>query len=138
MKLSRRFKRILYSTLSVLFVSGLVVWIFETWFQIDRGFGPEPHEARIWFLRLHAVFGLFFLMVFGALCQSHVARGLKGKKKKTSGLSTLSPILVLVATVPILYYVTDETLKSWTAGVHTYLGLASVIPFFVHLFKPKS
>ena len=132
MKFSKTFKRILFSTLVGLLLTGVVIWVLEFWFQIDHGMGPEPDPSRIWVLRAHAVIGLWFLMVFGAVFQSHILKGLRAKRKLLSGFCLLVPIGILIATVPLLYYVIDDELKNKVAWVHTYLGFAVTVPFFYH------
>jgi hypothetical protein len=35
--------------------------------------------------------------------------------------------------VPLLFYLTGEEARAWTAAVHTWLGAALLAPLLVHL-----
>ena len=132
MKFSQTFKRILFLTLVGLLLTGALVWMLDLWFQVDNGMGPEPLPSRIWILRAHAVIGLWFLMVFGAVFQTHILKGIRARKKLVSGFCLLIPIGILIITVPLLYYVIDDNIKGTVAQIHTYLGFAVTLPFFYH------
>ncbi len=132
MRIRRRFKFILYSTLYGLYLTGLADWILQNWFKINLGFGVAPRPSAIWFLRTHAIFGLTFLMIFGYLIRTHIQPGLRTRRQIVSGLLVLSPIVFLILTVPFLYYAGDESFKQIVAAVHTYVGLVLFLPFLLH------
>ena len=133
MKIPLFLKSILYFVLFGLYGTGLIFWVLKTWVQKDYGLGPEmPHES-IWFLQSHSVLGLGFLILFGYLIRSHVEKGLKAKKKTKSGLFLLSVFVILILTVPLLFYGSDEVQKNKVALFHTYLGIFLIVPFIVHL-----
>lgn len=140
MKIHQPFKNILYLTLFGLYTTGLVVWILQTWFKVDNGFGPEAPASTIWYLRLHAWIGLWFLMVFGYLYGAHIQPGLMGRRKRKSGWILLALFGILFVTVPGLYYITNDDFKNKVALIHTVLGLVLFAPFFVHLLlkNPKA
>lgn len=133
MKLGPRFKPLLLWTSAFLYLSGLAAWLLATRFQVDQGYGLEPSPLKTWALHSHSVAGFVFLILFGYLWHAHVEPGLKHKKKKPSGLAVLAVLAVLFATVPLLFYVTGESARSWTAALHTWLGAAALAPFLYHL-----
>ena len=134
MKIKIRFKIVLYLTLFLLYLTGLLVWTTKTFFVVDTGFGPEPPGTTIWYLRLHSIISLWFLIIFGYLYRSHIQPGLKSSRKKLSGVSLLILISIVIATVPGIFYITNEPLKNQVSWIHTYLGLSLVGFFFLHLF----
>jgi hypothetical protein len=134
MRFSKRFKVILYTTLLILYGTGVAVWVLNSWFTVDQGLGPEPLKQVIWILRSHSTFGLWFLILFGYLFNSHVRRGWRADRKIKSGIFLISPIIFLIVTVPLLFYLTDESLKERVVWIHTYLGLVMPAPFIIHGF----
>ena len=138
MKLGRRFKPLLLWTSALLYITGIAAWILASHFRIDTGYGLEPSPLKPWFLHAHSVAGLFFLVLFGYLWSAHVEPGLKHQKKKKSGLTVLVALLVLFATVPLLFYVTGESARAWTAAIHTWLGAIVLAPFLFHLRSKRA
>lgn len=137
MKLGKVFKRLLLATIALIWGSGLVVWALGLWFQVDRGLGPEPRPARVGWLEAHAVAGLFFFCLFGYLYRAHVEKGWRTRLKRRSGIAAFASLALLLASVPGLYYVADERLKSLIALGHTYLGLALLVPVLWHWLSPR-
>ena len=135
MKLTKRFKTAFYPTLLGLYATGVGTWIYGKWFSIDRGYGLEANPTGITLLHVHSVIGLWFLLTFGYLWHCHIERAWKSRKKRTSGVMLLTPILLLFITVPGLFYLTDEKLKEFTSAVHTYVGLFVALPFFFHFLR---
>ncbi|HVV71569.1 MAG TPA: hypothetical protein VHI52_08735 [Verrucomicrobiae bacterium] len=137
-RFSRRFKAVFFISAVLLYFSGVGYVIFDTFVHVKGEFGNEPHPLQIHFLHLHGIAGLVFLFVFGHLFASHIRPGLRGHRRKVTGLSIFIPLAVLALTVPGLYYFGNEHLKNMVAAVHTYLGLVTVIPFGLHLWLRQS
>lgn len=135
MKLFQPFKGILIAALLVLYLSGAAVYLFKGWWQVDRGMGPEPQPLQITSLQAHSVCGLVFLILFGYLWATHVLPGWRRRRRLKTGVTMAAMCLVLFATVPFLFYASHEGLKSSMVWVHTYLGLASLIPFAAHMYS---
>jgi hypothetical protein len=134
---SKRIKRILYPALLGLYVSGVAVWVMQTFMQRDHGFGLQAPPQTLDILHIHSIIGLWFLLVFGYLFRAHIETGWRSKMKRRSGVLLTAPFLILFATVPGLFYLVDEKWKSTTSFIHTYLGLILVVPFFIHYFTKK-
>jgi hypothetical protein len=133
MKLGPRFKTALLWTSAFLYITGLAAWALASHFQIDTGYGFEPSPLKPWFLHAHSVTGLLFFVLFGYLWHAHVEPGLNHQKKKRSGLTLIVTLAILFATVPLLFYITGESARAWTATIHTWLGAALLAPFLFHL-----
>lgn len=115
-----------------LYLSGLLTWIFDHWFFINLGFGPEPRPARTWWLHAHSVIGIGFLILFGYLIHSHLRPGWKRRKRRLSGTVLTCFLGLLILTVPFLFYASDDWLKAFAGWLHTYIGIAGLMPFLVH------
>src|ERR1035437_8044871 len=99
MKLKRRFKYILLLTLSTMYVSGLITWIMTHWFLIDSGFGNEPSPFRLFWLQMHSVIGLWYLILFGYMFHAHVRPSWKKGRRIKTGVALTSVLIILCATV---------------------------------------
>jgi hypothetical protein len=137
MKLSKDLKRAIYFLIGFLYLSGTTEWALKNFFQVDKGMGPEPHPAEIWFLRLHGTISLAVLMLIGYVLRAHVLPSWKARRGIRSGLLLTTYVSVIILTVPGLMYLTDENLKSKVEILHAYLGLALIIPFVLHLFAKR-
>jgi len=135
MQLTRNFKIIFFSACIGLYISGVAYYYFEHFVRVTTEFGNDqsPYQALI--LHLHGMIGLLFLSLFGYLWATHIRPGLRGRVRKKSGLTMLFSVLILCLTVPGLYYLGDEKLRAVFSNVHTYLGLAVIVPFLVHYIK---
>jgi hypothetical protein len=133
LKIRKSFKYFLYLSLLTLYATGVFVWILNTWFKLDRGLGPEPSPYALTSLHIHSVIGLWFLILFGYLFHSHILPSLRRKQKLKSGWAILSVCIILILTVPGLFYFTDGSLKSTASLIHIDIGLASLFVFAFHL-----
>ena len=138
MKLLQPFKTILWFTLVLLYGTGVLVYVLATWFQSDRGMGPEPSPWQLTSLQVHSITGLLFLIFFGYLWATHILPGWRRRRLRGTGALMTGVCIVLMLTVPILFYSTHEEFKNLTGLVHTYLGLASILPFLLHLAVGRS
>jgi hypothetical protein len=136
-KLHSGFKRLLFTTSALLYASGVAYLIFDTFVRVHGEFGNEPHPLQATVLHIHGIVGLVFLFVFGHLYANHIRPGLRGKRRKLTGWAIFAPITFLALTVPGLYYFGNENLKNAIAALHTYVGLAVLLPFGLHLYKRR-
>ncbi len=130
---NRRFKIIFLFSVLGLYLSGLLYFIFDHFFKISGAFGTENHAWQLPTLHVHAILGLLFLFLFGYVYGMHIEPGLKGTRRRFSGIVMVGVIILLSVSVPGLYYLTDGNFKSGTVFVHTYLGLVAPVPFLLHL-----
>lgn len=136
MKIKKLFKWNLAITFASLYGTGFLYW----WFVSRQPQGPEA-EPVAWgplFLHSHAIIGLWTLILFGYLYRSHIQPGLKVRRRRLSGITTLSACATLIVTVPGLFYLVNEEQKAFVAAVHTYLGLAFILPVLLHSFRLRA
>ncbi len=138
MKLTLRLKWIVISTLLGLYVTGVAFWVMSHWFMVNIGFGPERSPIATLWLQLHSTVGLWFMVLFGYLFQAHVMPSWKKGKRLRSGTTLTAVSIFLIATVPGLFYISNETMKANVAWVHTYVGLATLVIFLIHYFSKKT
>lgn len=133
--MSPPFKKVFLTSAALLYLSGVGYMILDTFVKVKGEFGSEHHPLQAPLLHVHGIVGLVFLVVFGHLYATHIRPGLRGRRRKRSGYFILIPLTLLALSVPALYYPASEELKNLVAGLHTYLGLAALIPFGLHFFS---
>jgi len=133
MKIKRLFKLNLAVTFAALYATGFLYWWLVS--RHPRTPDTDPVAAGPFFLRSHAILGLWSLILFGYLYRSHIQPGLKTARRRLSGFTTLAACATLIITVPGLFYIVNEEQKASVAALHTYLGLAFIVPVFTHAFR---
>jgi FtsH-binding integral membrane protein len=137
MRILGRLKYILFATLLGMYLTGFFTWVMSHWLQVDGPLGLEPSPARLWWLQSHSVISLWFLILFGYLFHSHVEPSWRRGQKLKSGAALTGTFILLIVTVPGLFYLTNETLKSSVVWIHTYVGLSVLAVFLIHYFGKK-
>ena len=137
MKLNKNLKRNIIILLLLMYVTGSTMWVLESFFQVDNGFGPEPRSQQIWLLRLHGTLSYGFVMLIGYVLRAHVLPYWRMHKGLKTGLPLLIYVGCIFATVPFMLYLTDHDLKSLVEQTHAYLGLGLLVPFLIHLVAKK-
>lgn len=133
MKLFQPFKAIFLISLALLYVTGLFVYVMSGWFRIDQGMGLEPHPLQLTSLHLHSILGLFFLVCFGYLWATQILPGWRRRQKRRTGGAMTAICILLIVTVPFLFYAMHEDIKTVAVWIHTYMGLLAVVPLIVHM-----
>jgi hypothetical protein len=114
-------------------ISGGVWLIFDYFVRSIDQFGFEvPHPQQRWWLIAHAAFSFGALWMFGALWPDHVVRGWRAGLLRRSGGTLFAALVWLTVTGCALYYLGNDTLRSWTALAHWIPGLALLVVFFIH------
>lgn len=135
MKLPLRLKWLVLASLHAMYFTGLITWVMGYWFQVQTAFGNEPSPFRLWWLQLHSIVSLWFLILFGYLFHAHVQPAWRRRKKRRSGAVLTGTLIFLIATVPGLFYIANEYLKSWVAMVHADVGLTVLLIFLLHYYS---
>jgi hypothetical protein len=123
LRLSGRHRAWLHSTFAVLFFSGTIWWVLHRWFQIDSGFGPQPHPAQRWLIPLHGAAAMLALVIVGTLIPLHIKRGWRARLNRPNGILLIGFVLLLTLSGYALYYSGSEILRDNASIAHTALGL---------------
>ena len=119
--------------------TGVATWALSRWFFIQGTLGPEVSPLRLWWLQIHSIVSLWFMILFGYLYHSHVLPAWRKHHgpKRFNGAWLTGGFIVLILTVPGLFYLNNESAKAKVAWLHTYLGL-SIAMFFVLHWRTKA
>jgi hypothetical protein len=135
MKLRKTFKWILFTILTTAFASGTAWYIFEKWVRVQGTLGLDHHPAQEILLRIHGIVAYGTLLCLGYLLHSHVQPGLKGKRKKRTGITMISIFSFLILTALIQLYGPDSAFRDNSGLLHFYAGLSLPIFLGIHLFR---
>jgi len=119
-------RRLLYSTLVVLLISGVY------WALIHYG-GAKPYLGKSLLMKIHGAAAMVALIVIGGLLAIHVPGGWAVRRSRPSGSAMLVLCALLTLTGYLLYYAGAETVRDISSYVHLALGLALPIVLGAHL-----
>ncbi len=132
-KLSPWFKRLIYMTLTVSWVTGLTFFIMNNWVAIEGDFGPEKHPLQFNVLMLHGAAAFIMLMVFGSMLSNHIPLSWKTRRSRVIGISLTAFVVLQIATAYLLYYMADETWRTISSWVHLIIGLSLPLILVIHI-----
>jgi hypothetical protein len=134
MKLLKPYKIIFLSFLGSSFITGLTFFIFDHWIRIKEGpLGTEHHPLQPWIIRVHTASAFCLLMALGYLIRVHIEPGLKGKRRKPSGLIMMVFFSTMICTALPLLYAGEGSVREVVEFIHTYLGLSLPLFLFIHI-----
>jgi hypothetical protein len=133
-RLGTRHKRLLYLLLVLLWGSGALWLLFHYFLQVDGDFGPAPHVLEKWWLRLHGLSMMLFLIALGSLLVQHAPLAWNRHKNRASGAGLLFYWTWLLATGYALYYFSSDTNAAWLPLVHWLPGLLAPLLLAGHLW----
>jgi hypothetical protein len=112
-------------------LSGVIHFALHQWGMREGDFGPEPHPAEIWLLRLHGLLAMLGLLLLGAVMGQHALRLLPHESLRSSGIALLSLFTVIVISAYGLYY-GSEALHAVLRWLHLAAGLGMVALLIWH------
>ena len=131
-------RRLLHTLAIGTWVTGGVWVIFDYFIRAVDQFGFEgPHPQQRWWLIAHAVFSFGAVWMFGALWPDHVVRGWKARLRRPTGGTLFGVLAWLTLTGCALYYIGNDTLRTWTSFAHWVPGVAAIVVFIIHFRKKK-
>ncbi|MDZ4815270.1 MAG: hypothetical protein SGI71_03280 [Verrucomicrobiota bacterium] len=136
-RLSFRHKAWLYSTLAVLYLSGLF-WAFLHYFaKRPEGMEELPHPSEPLALQIHGAAAYLVLVILGTLIPIHIKRAWTIRKNVPTGLLVILLNIVLILTGLGLYYFANEALRNFTSQSHLISGLLYLPLLAVHIYLGK-
>ena len=127
----------LYGMGTVLVLSGALWLLFHYYVRIPGEFGPTLHPLEPWFLSIHGISGAGILIGFGSVMPGHVRRAWRAARNRISGSIFFGVMLALTVTGYLLYYVGNETARSFLSIFHWVVGLG--LPVFAgwHIWRGR-
>lgn len=137
LKIEPWFKRLLYTSLSVSWVTGTSFFILNTWVRIEGEFGPEKHPWQFLILTVHGLAAFFMLMVSGAIFSNHVPMGWRSKRLRKVGISLVTVVSCQLLSAYLLYYLGDPTIREIVMYLHLSIGFSLPFVLWLHIYLGK-
>jgi hypothetical protein len=131
LRVSFRFRWMIYATVAALFVTG-AGWLIADHFK-DTDSGEVWQSAMAGLLMAHGGAAMAMLLLLGALGPLHIERSWRAGKNRVTGgiMAAINACLVLTAFG--LYYSSSPDLRTWTSNLHIAFGVASPSLMFAHI-----
>jgi hypothetical protein len=129
--MSAALRRVIYSTCTLLWVSGCLWLVIHFGFPSRTDFGPGPNPWEPAILRVHGWVAVASVFLLGLITAEHISDRWRRARNRVSGLSLASLAAVLVVSGYALYYTTDR-LHDVAAVAHEVFGFAAIGFALVH------
>jgi cation transport ATPase len=130
LRLARRHRLAIDATLAALLVSGIA------WLALDRDDAGDAWRTVLHNdVRLHALAGLVIVYLVGTLWLLHIRRAWRSHRNRVAGVSTLSLMVLLVATGYALGYADAGASRAWIARAHWIGGLVAAAVYIAHRLR---
>jgi hypothetical protein len=129
-KLSPALRLIVYITLTVLFVSG-VVWAGFSYLGKSSEDAASPWKS--WSLQIHGGAAMATLVLIGMLLSTHVRNAWRARRNRSNGVVLISLLGILILTGYFLYYASNERLRACSSWIHIVLGFLLPMMLVFHV-----
>jgi hypothetical protein len=129
--MSTALRRLIYTTCTLLWLSGCIWLVVHFFFPVTSDFGPAPNPSEPWLLRLHGCVAVGAVFLFGWITSEHISDRWRKPTNRVSGLSLAAFVSILTISGYALYYTTDH-LHDGAAVVHEVLGTLGIVFALVH------
>ena len=115
------------------YFSGVLLFLFSHWIRVSTQVGEQHSSFERWLRPGHSF--LTYLVIFssGYIFKIHVLPGLKGSRRKLSGIFVFSFIGILWLSALGVLYLGESDLSSVVAWTHGLFGCAVLLFLFLHL-----
>jgi hypothetical protein len=125
-------RKLLYSSLGLLWLSGGAWLVLRYFFQSTTDFGAAPHPWQPWLMMIHGVVAAPVLFLFGWVAGAHIGECWKRRVKRVSGILLITLIALLALTGLGSYYLISEPARQSVALIHEIAGVCLVLPGLFH------
>jgi uncharacterized membrane protein len=125
-------RRSLYSSLGLLWLSGLAWLILHLFFARESQFGVAPHPWQPKILLIHGVLAVAATFLFGWIAGSHVGANWRRGVQRISGVTLIALLVILALTGVGSYYLTWDAARSVNSLLHESAGVLAIVPALVH------
>lgn len=115
------------------------LWLFFHYFLTKQGeFGPQSNPLESWWLKLHGAFAFAATWFFGLLWGTHITVAWPFPRRRRSGSVLTAVVFWVIVSGYLLYYVGNDTARSFISVSHWVVGLACPLLYWVHRMKKRS
>jgi hypothetical protein len=131
----KTWERYTFSALAALItITGVAYFWMKYMMVTDDPFAVVNHPLQALMLQLHVLGAPAFLVVFGIIFNSHIARKI-GKQipNRWSGLLSLATLAIMTASGYLLQVLTGESARWWMMVAHMASGSVFAVAYVTHL-----
>ena len=129
----RSFKKTLLASSALLYLSGGFLAPTTLAMRWDWSMGWRlASDARIAMGAAHAALAFFFLAMLGALWSLHMRAGWHRRQQRGSGSLLVVSCAILTVSAVGVYYLANEKISNFAAGIHLLIGVVLLLPFIWH------
>jgi heme A synthase len=134
----RRFRTLLLSTMTALFLSGTLLLPTTLAMRLDWDvIWRLGANTRIGMAALHVAFAFVALGMFGSLWAIHMRAGWRQRRNYRNGFLLIGLLIILIVTGLGIFYLADEAVMLYTALTHIAVGLLLPIFFIYHMIMGR-
>jgi len=122
-------KRSFYLALGLLWASG-AVWLFFYYVGLHKEV-TSSFPLQVWTLKIHGALAMIFMIILGSLLPVHIRLAWNQNRNRLAGAWLIGLNAFLIITGWMLYYVGNETTRTWISLLHWSTGLG--LPLFVYM-----
>ena len=122
----------IYASFGALLLTGVVIFTLKHFFQAAGEFGPAPHPWQPKLLVVHGIIAVLVTYLFGWISAQHAGDAWRRGVSRASGTWLIVLIGGLVLSGFAAFFLADDSIRSVTATIHEFLGLALVLPWIAH------
>lgn len=126
-------RKLLYAVFLFAWLSGALWLVFHYFLQAEGDFGPLPHPAEKWWLRLHGLAAFGMLIALGSVLPVHARRAWQLGKNRKSGLGMKLAFSWMALSGYALYYFASEENQAWLPLLHWVAGLGLPLMLAAHI-----
>lgn len=117
---------------TALWLSGAAWLLLHYYGRTEGEFGPEMNPLEPWMMKVHGLSMMAALLAMGGLLIAHIPKGWDHSAQRAPGVVLSAQLLVLLVSGYLLYYASDDDLRSWTSVIHWGTGLVLPVIFIWH------
>ena len=136
-RLSRGLKLLFYGVFFALFATGAAWWIYQSRASQLGELGAGSDAVAPWLMRLHGGTAMAALVLLGILYPVHIVRGWQARRNRTSGVTLIAVVFLLIMTGYLLYYAGGEATRRAVSGIHLWVGLALPAIIIGHIWRGR-
>lgn len=135
LKIPIHFRVFLFCALALSWITGVMFFVLNRWFEVEGTFGWEKHPWQYPALQIHGFAAFAMLMFSGALIANHVPSGWKANKLRASGLCLIGALCIQIISAYLLYYASNDHLRVLISNLHTFTGTILPALLIIHIIQ---
>ena len=123
----------LFSVLAVLWASGILFFIFDTWVIVEGKYGVAKHPLQYLILQIHGASAFIMIFTYGYFLAAHAASSWRANLRRKSGIILACVPAFMMLTGYLIYYGGTGIWREIISYAHLTAGFALPILLIIHI-----